>query len=287
MQYRHLFHAGNFADVHKHVALLSLATALQAKPRGFLLLDTHAGEGLYDLASPEARRGAESLAGIARLRRAAADATDLHPAIARYLAQVERWRKLATGLRQPCPGSPLLAAGLLRDVDALVAVESQAHVARALQRHIEAARGDIASPCRVITGDGYQQLRALLPPPQRRGLILIDPPYERTDEARNIATALQEALARFGTGVYALWYPIKRRRDTDLWLARVTRGLSRPHLAAELCLRPADNAAGLNGSGMLVVNPPWRFDEEARQWQPQLLSLLGGTGGSIVRWLAS
>jgi 23S rRNA (adenine2030-N6)-methyltransferase len=166
-------------------------------------------------------------------------------------------------------------------------VESQPAIARALQRNLDAARAQIAAPCRVVSGDGYQQLRALLPPPQRRGLILIDPPYEDPDEERRIGTALQEALVRFQTGVYALWYPIKKRRDTDLWLARVTRGIDRPHLVAELCLHPADNAAGLNGSGLLVVNPPWHFDEHASQWQPQLLSLLGGTGGSAVRWLAA
>jgi 23S rRNA (adenine2030-N6)-methyltransferase len=283
MQYRHGFHAGNFADVHKHIALLSLVSLLQKKAKGFLYLDTHAGAGLYDLHDAESRRGGESAGGIVRLVAAAAQAADAHPAIAHYLAVLERVRT-AAGTAHHYAGSPLLAAATLRAVDRAVYVESQAQQARALQRALTAATPATGATSRVITGDGYVQVKALLPPPERRGLVLVDPPYELADESEHIAIALSEALLRFDTGVYALWYPIKRQRDAELWLARAIRGITRPVVAVELLRHPADSTAGLNGSGMLVINPPWQFSDEAAQWQPALQELLGCTHGS-VRWL--
>lgn len=285
MQYRHVFHAGNFADVHKHVALLALIALLQKKAKGFLYLDTHAGAGLYDLHDPDARRGGESAAGIALLGAAAAPLSiDTDPAITRYLEVLARLRT-ATGETHGYPGSPLLAAAQLRGVDRAICVESQAQQARALQRAITSAAPALGTTPRVVTDDGYAQLKALVPPPERRALVLVDPPYEQADEAAQIATALAAALLRFDTGVYALWYPIKRQRDTELWLTRLIRGISRPVLAIELLRHPADSTAGLNGSGMLVINPPWQFDEEAALWQAQLHDRLGAQGGSSVRWL--
>lgn len=280
MQYRHSFHAGNFADVHKHVALLALIAAMQKKAKGFLYLDTHAGSGLYDLSSAESRRGGESDAGIGRLRAS----EPVHPALTEYLTTLGRVREAQ---RNPSlyPGSPLLAAIRLRAVDQAICIESVAQTARALQRAFEDENAYLATRPRVITGDGYQQLRALLPPPQRRGLVLIDPPYESEEEETLIAAALAASLERFETGVYALWYPIKKRHDCDLWLARILRGVERPALAVELCTRPADSAVGLNGSGMLIINPPWQFDTACAAWQGELHELLGGTGGSEVRWL--
>ena len=244
MQYKHAFHAGNFADVHKHIALLQLIQALQKKAKGFLYLDTHAGAGLYDLASPEARQGNEGDAGIT-----------------------------------------LLAATHLRAVDQAICVESHAQSSRALQRTLEHSANLIASMPRVVLGDGYHEIRAQLPPALRRGLTLIDPPYEAADEEQQIATALQQGLTRFETGVFAVWYPIKKQYDTDLWLARVLRGISRPAVAIELCVQQPDHTAGLNGSGLMVVNPPWQFDSEAAAWQPELHTLLGGASGSLVKWL--
>jgi 23S rRNA (adenine2030-N6)-methyltransferase len=284
MQYKHVFHAGNFADVHKHIALLQLIEALQKKAKGLLYLDTHAGEGLYDLGGVDARQGAESEAGIARLEAAAAGTPHAaHPAIGRYLKAIAQVRS-ATGNARLYPGSPLLGALALREVDSAICVESQAPISRALQRALEQQPLPTTRP-RVLLGDGYHEIKAQLPPPSRRGLILIDPPYESADEERHLATALTEGLTRFETGVFALWYPIKKRHDTDLWLARVTRGIARPTLTIEFCLHAADHGAGLNGSGMLVVNPPWQFGAEALAWQSQLEGLLGATGGSRMRWL--
>ena len=283
MQYRHSFHAGNFADVHKHVALLALVAAMQQKAKGFLYLDTHAGEGLYDLGSQEARRSHESDYGIARLR----DAQTQDPDIARYLAALQRIRSTSDLGSAVYPGSPLLVASQLRAVDHCVCVESQAQQARALQRAFDRCAATWPVQPRVLQGDGYQQLKAMLPPAQRRGLVLIDPPYEREDEEQQLAEALAASLERFETGVIALWYPVKKRRDTDLWLTRLLRGIIRPALAIELCLRPPETGLSLNGSGMLVINPPWQFDTAAAAWQPVLHELLGATGGSDVRWLVN
>jgi 23S rRNA (adenine2030-N6)-methyltransferase len=286
MQYRHSFHAGNFADVHKHIALLQLIEALQRKAKGFLFLDTHAGEGLYDLGEADARSSGESAAGIRRLESQVGRASGaIHPAIRSYLDAIGHLRGAQGNARQLYPGSPLLATSRLRDVDQAICVEAQPQVARALQRTFERSAALLATTPRVTHGDGYHEVRSQLPPALRRGLTLLDPPYEAADEEQQLATALTAGLERFETGVFAIWYPIKKQHDTDLWLARVTRGVERPALAAELCLSVPDHSAGLNGSGMLIVNPPWQFDQDAGEWQAQLHDLLGGNAGSTVKWL--
>ena len=288
MQYRHSFHAGNFADVHKHIALLALISALQKKAKGFLFLDTHAGEGLYDLAGADARRSTESEAGVSRLLEATQQAAGpLNPAIQSYLQALATLRERLGGGTHAYPGSPLLSATALREGDQCVFVEALAQQARALQRVLDQPALQVRAQVRVVAGDGYQQLKALMPPVQRRGLVLIDPPYEDPDEERLIAAAFAEALTRFETGVYALWYPIKKQHDTDLWLARITRGIQQPVVAIEMCVTEPDSAVGLNGSGMLVINPPWQFDVDAALWQPQLHDLLGGKSGTRVHWLVN
>jgi 23S rRNA (adenine2030-N6)-methyltransferase len=283
MRYRHVFHAGNFADVHKHIALLQLLEAMKKKEKGFHFIDTHAGEGLYDLAGPDARHSAESEAGIFRLERAIAAAPEtIHPAIRLYLDAIGRVRQ-EHGNPRLYPGSPRLAAGALRAADSVAFVEMDPATSRALQRALES--GDAPPKLPVLQGDGYRIIMAHLPPPTRRGLVFIDPPYETREEEQHVAIALAAGLARFETGVFALWYPIKKQRDADLMLARITRGITRPTLAAEFCLHEPDHAAGLNGSGLLVVNPPWDFVTGTSAWQVQLEQLLGARGGSRVYWL--
>ena len=278
MQYRHSFHAGNFADLHKHIALLQLVAALQKKAKGFLYLDTHAGEGLYDLTSQDARQSAEGDSGIRRLEQQLARDPGTHPAISRYMDAVRRIR--GAHADHVYPGSPLLVAAELRSADQAICVESEPQVARALQRNLERSAALLSITPRVINGDGFHEIRSHLPPPTRRGLILVDPPYESAEEEHQIAAALAAGLARFETGVFAVWYPIKKQYDSDLWLARVTRGIARPTLAAELCVATPDHAAGLNGSGMLVVNPPWQFDSDALQWQARLTLARHGCSAS-------
>jgi 23S rRNA (adenine2030-N6)-methyltransferase len=276
LKYRHEHHAGNFADVHKHVTLLALLAALRRKDKGFLYLETHAGRGAYELSG-------ESAGGIGRL-----EAQPLPQGAAeellQYLSLVQSLRR-ERGEPRLYPGSPLLAASELRAVDRAVFVEQLPAEARALERalsHSGAARQGV----RVETGDGFERLRALLPPRERRGLTFIDPPYEesRQDFERS-RHAAAEALRRFHTGVLAVWYPIKDERDTAAWHAALASELDCGLLAAELSLYPRDSRVALNGSGMLILNPPFQLADRMTVWLPQLHDCLdlGHGGGTSVR----
>jgi 23S rRNA (adenine2030-N6)-methyltransferase len=295
LKYRHEYHAGNFADVHKHVTLLALLTALRRKDKGFLYLETHAGRGAYDLSGPSG----ESATGIGRLetRYQSPGAEQSVPEeIRHYLERVELLRR-ERGAPRFYPGSPLLAASDLRTVDRAVLIESQPAEARALARALSAqAQGrarDGAGPGRspdpaLEIADGFERLRAWLPPPERRGLTFIDPPYEesRQDFERTRHTA-GEALRRFHTGLVAIWYPIKDERDTAAWHAALAAELDCGMLAAELSLYPRDSRVALNGSGMLILNPPYQLAERMAIWLPQLHACLdlGHGGGASVRQL--
>ncbi|MBV6416881.1 MAG: Ribosomal RNA large subunit methyltransferase J [Steroidobacteraceae bacterium] len=279
MKYRHAFHAGNFADVHKHVALLALLRALQRKDKGIFFLDTHAGRGRYALDSGDARTSGEAQRGVvvllAMLREARAE---LAPELHDYATVIEAWRRRADA-RHDYPGSAVIAAEVLRPQDRGVAVEIQ-------PGEFEALRKTLGRDARVTAehGDGWQRLRALLPPAERRGLVVIDPPYEDTaGDFRAAEEAVRGAIERFETGVIALWYPIKDARDTDRWLGKLARGLTRPTIAAELWVHPPDSRAGLNGSGLVIVNPPFRFAERCDTWQPALAHALGAQGGGGAR----
>jgi len=280
MKYRHAFHAGNFADVHKHVTLLALLAALKRKDKGFLYLDTHAGRGSYDLS-----RTAESAAGVGRLLGCEYQAAEL----AGYAAALGRWRA-AAGARHLYPGSPLLAALELRAQDRGVFIEWQGPEAHALSAALAALpRGPATAQLRVERGDGLAALRAALPPRERRALVLIDPPYE--DPGREFtaaAAAVADALRRFATGVFAVWYPIKEQRVSEAWQAEWTRAVAAPTLASELWLYPRDSRVALNGSGLLIVNPPWQIGERMRVWLPELAACLavGDSGGTQVRMLS-
>ena len=321
MKYRHLHHAGNFADVHKHVTLLALLAALKRKDKGFLYLETHAGRGAYDLCSahpgprplgPGASRRPKSLQAIlsgpvgeaasgfgrleARFPAGLAEQT-VAEEIRRYLSQVELLRR-ERGEPRLYPGSPLLAASELRPQDRGVFIERLPPEARALGRALSSqAQGDGAGPGRspdpalhitVETGDGFDRLRAWLPPNERRGLTLIDPPYEESrQDFERARQAAAEALRRFHTGVVAVWYPIKDERDTAAWHAGLVGELDCPLLAAELSLYPLDSRVALNGSGMVILNPPYQLAERMEIWLPQLHACLdlGHGGGASVRRL--
>ncbi len=276
MKYRHAHHAGNFADVHKHVTLLALLAALQRKDKGLLYFETHAGRGLYDLANS----AAESKAGFSALAGAMCRAPELRE----YLEHVAQLRRSANS---PVlyPGSPWLAARVLRPQDRGVFVEALTEEARALRHALRSAG---PARVRVETGDGFERLRAALPPPERRALTLIDPPYENTrGDFERARGAVEEAMRRFPTGVLAIWYPVKDSRDTERWLAGVARVIGRPALVAELWLHPRDSRVALNGSAMLIVNPPYQLDERMRAWLDELRLRLGGgpASGSAVRSL--
>ena len=327
MRYRHAHHAGNFADVHKHVMLLALLGALKRKDKGFLYLETHAGRGAYDLAGS----AGESATGIGRIEAqwgSAAWGTRAEE-LRHYGERVERVRR-ERGAPRLYPGSPLLAAAELRPQDRAVLIERLPPEARALERALsDQAQGrarppqgeavpfseallrppsgsrakttlfdrDGAGPGRspdpalhitVETGDGFERLRAWLPPRERRGLTFIDPPYEESRrDFERVRHAAAEALRRFHTGVVAIWYPIKDERDTAAWQAALAGELDCELLAAELSLYPRDSRVALNGSGMLILNPPYPLAQRMQIWLPQLHACLdlGHGGGASVRIL--
>ncbi len=266
MNYRHAFHAGNFADVVKHALLVWLLRAMARKDKPFLVLDTHAGLGAYDLEGDPAQRTGEAFGGIFRVLGAR------EPALADYLAVVAE-----LGLY---PGSPEITRALLRPGDRLVCCELHPEDAAALRRRY--ARRPAVS---VHLRDGYEAMTALLPPPERRGLILVDPPYERPDEFTQLAAALRAAHARFATGVFVAWYPIKGRAPVRAFHAALD-GV-RDVVAAEFRLREPVDAARLNGCGLLVINPPWQFEAAARAILDAQLSHLGtgepGAGVAVTR----
>ncbi|HEV3181518.1 MAG TPA: 23S rRNA (adenine(2030)-N(6))-methyltransferase RlmJ [Steroidobacteraceae bacterium] len=288
MKYRHSFHAGNFADVHKHIALLALLRALKKKDKGFLYLDTHAGRGSYDLSGVSA----EAEGGVGRFLAAPHAAPELRE----YSALLAKLRARAAR-RHLYPGSPLIAAAELRAQDRAVLIELQGAEAHALERTLAtlANARDVELPVRVERGDGFARLKAFLPPPERRGLTFLDPPYEETQQDfREVTAALVEATRRFPTGVLAAWYPIKDERTIGPWHAECLRALRAALalppavLASELWLYRRDSRVALNGSGLLIVNPPWLTLERMQVWLPELQASLAPSAdaGSSARMVS-
>ena len=280
MNYRHAFHAGGFADVIKHIVLVRILIHLQDKPAAFRVIDTHAGAGLYDLTGDEARRGGEWLTGIARLMQARFS-ENTAPLIKPYLDIVRAFNR--PGGLEAYPGSPLIARALLRPQDRLTACEVEP---KARKRLIDALRRD--TQARVVDLDGWVALPAFVPPKERRGLILIDPPYERKDEFDRLAEGFAEAFAKWPTGIYLMWYPVKSRRASDD-LARHVAGVVGAGAAPGKCLRlefsvaPQAAEPGLTSAGVLIANPPWTLAGELRAILPELEKPLGRGGAGRFR----
>ena len=273
MKYRHSFHAGNFADIHKHMTVLALIASLQRKDKGFLYLETHAGRGAYDLSESPGSRASRT--GLARILGEPGPA----PEIQAYGDAVKHWRELVRD-RNAYPGSPVLAAGALRAQDRGILIELQPPEAHALERAVSHHAN-----VRVELGDGYEQLRAYMPPIERRGLVLIDPPYEDSNrDFERARGAIDEVLQRFATAVIMLWYPIKEARDTQLWRKRLGASLRQPLLVSELWVHPCDSRIALNGSGLIIIHPPYQLAQRMQIWLPQLVGMLdaAGTGGCLV-----
>jgi 23S rRNA (adenine2030-N6)-methyltransferase len=244
MNYRHGYHAGNFADVLKHVALIAILTHLQKKQTPFAVIDSHAGRGLYDLSGEEARKTDEAAGGIDRLQGISAPLPD---ALAQYLSLVE-----ATGAK--CyPGSPLLAARLLRLQDRLIAVEKHPEEAAILKHMLAPWR-----KATVEVADGYARLLKLVPPPERRGLVLIDPPFEAADEFEQLAAAVRGAYRRFANGIFLIWYPIKSQSAAEAFLGEVQIAGATRALTIEIGIAAPEGR--LSRAGLLVLNPPFGFD---------------------------
>ena len=261
MNYSHAFHAGNFADVLKHVVLIALIEALKTKQTPFAVLDTHAGAGRYSLASEEALKTGEFRDGVMRLLAAERLPTLVHA----YLNLVR-----SQNGSQSYPGSPLIAAQLLRDSDRLMVCELQnAEIASLRQLFARDAR------VAVHQRDGYQAMSALLPPPEKRGLVLIDPPFEAQEqEFRVIEEALAAAHKRFANGVYAVWYPIKLRQSVLPFHRWLKESGMRKVLVAEICVHPDNSALRLNGCGMAIVNAPYKLDRTLAEILPTLATTL-------------
>jgi 23S rRNA (adenine2030-N6)-methyltransferase len=264
MNYRHIYHAGNFADVLKHTALVSILLHLRKKEKAFTVVDTHAGSGLYDIAGHEAGRTKEAERGIGRLL----GSTGLPGVLSRYC-------DIVRSFSPQYPGSPLIAAKLLRAQDRLVAIEMH-------PEEFEELKAALAKfpRARAVQADGYREVKSLLPPPERRGLVLIDPPYEADDEFVAAARALADAYRRFATGIYLLWYPLKTRQLADAAAGELmnagVKDILRIELDVDAAPAPAreGRVAPLSKMGLLVVNGPHGFEEEMKLVLPALAKQL-------------
>ncbi len=282
MNYRHAFHAGNFADVLKHTVLLALIEALKAKPAPFAYIDTHAGSGCYALDGREAGKTGEYKDGIHRLLfpdMGASDAASaaLPPLLRRWLDGILALPGNEDGLKR-YPGSPLQAARALREHDSAQLCELHPEEAARLRElfHRDAR-------VHVHHRNGYEALKALVPPKEKRGVVLIDPPYEAQEtEYRRIAQALKGAIERWPSGIYAVWYPIKLRSQVQPFLRGLQHGIARRVLRAELLVRPDDSPLRLNGSGMVILNAPWNLDLALREPLRAMARLLGQ--GQPAEW---
>jgi 23S rRNA (adenine2030-N6)-methyltransferase len=285
VNYRHAFHAGNFADVFKHALLVQLMRALQRKEKGFLYLDTHAGRGSYDLAA--AARGdtlvrkPEWPDGIGRLWKQ----ESLPPALADYVALVrdfDRENGNLPGAPRFYPGSPRLVQRLARPQDRMALCEKQPGECAVLR-----AEFSLAHRTTVHEMDGYSALRAMLPPLERRALVLIDPSFEAQDEFVQIATALRESLRRLPGGTFAIWYPLTERARVDEFFDELLALQPPPTLALELAIAGEASGLKMRGCGLVMVNPPWQFDREAEKFLPALTEFLAQAPGAGItnRWL--
>ncbi len=271
MNYRHAFHAGNFADCLKHALLVWLLRAMQRKATPLRVLDTHAGIGLYDLSSPEAQRTGEWQGGIGRLLEAG------EPALADYVALVR-----AAGAPALYPGSPALTRALLRPQDHLLACELHPEDHATLRARF---RGD--AQVAVHPRNGWEALKGLTPFPEKRGLVLVDPPFEQEGEFERMAAGVALVSQRFRAAVQACWYPIKHRAPVRAFHTALRETGVRDIQAAELWLREPTDPTRLNGCGLVVVNAPWKFEAEGGEMLAALLRRLGnrepGEGSAMLR----
>jgi len=278
MNYRHAYHAGNFADVLKHMVLVALIDALEQKASPFCYIDTHAGRGRYNLQGAEARKTGEADEGFGLLK----TASGLPPLLWKWLEIVRACNQGDETLRY-YPGSPWIAAHLMRGTDSAQLCELRVDDAGALRQlfHHDAR-------VHVHQRDGYEALNAMIPPKEKRGLVLIDPPFEAQEgEFRQIEKSLKSALAKWPGGIFAVWYPIKVRSSVQPFHRWLTKCGAKRVLAVELLLHPDDSPLRLNGTGMVIVNAPWKLDDALRESLRLLPKLLGKPGESEYRltWL--
>lgn len=280
--YRHAFHAGNHADVLKHMVLVQLLAYLNQKDTPYMVIDTHAGAGAYMLDSDYATKSGESDSGIARLW----ERDDAPAIVAEYVDLIHAMNP--SGRLRHYPGSPFLAEQVMREQDRLRLFELHSTDIKVLEenfRKLEAhqAANGVRTGARgkrvmIQRADGFAGLRALLPPPSRRGLVLIDPPYEDKDDYRKVKAAIEEAQKRFATGTYAVWYPVLGRLESQQLPERLKRVAAGDWLNVTLSVGTLDDERGLHSSGMFVINPPWTLNAALQQAMPWLAEVLGREG---------
>jgi 23S rRNA (adenine2030-N6)-methyltransferase len=279
MNYRHAFHAGNFADVVKHIIFTRILAYLMRKDAPFRVIDTHAGVGLYDLFGDEAGRTGEWREGIGRLMAAELPASSA-ALVAPYLAAVNAQNP--DGQMRYYPGSPFIARHMLRDQDRLMALELHPADAQALRENFA---GDIQT--RVTELDGWAAMGTHLPPKEKRGLVLVDPPFEIKGEFERMTQALVKAHARWPGGTYAFWYPIKDPKDVQFYAKALRATEIARILRLELTIRAPSTPPRLHGTGMVVINPPYVLEDEMRTLLPTLAGLLAdqGRGRFHIEWI--
>lgn len=265
LSYRHAFHAGNHADVLKHLVELQLLCHLVQKDKAFWYIDTHAGAGCYALDSGYATQNAEFRSGITRLW----ERDDLPAPLADYVERVKSFNP--EGILKLYPGSPLFAYHYLRNQDRMHLFEMHPADSNLLQKNFATGNSRVS----IQTTDGFKAFKALLPPPPRRALVLVDPPYEDKQDYQRVVTAMNEGLNRFATGMYALWYP-QLPRDESRQLPRRLKLLpAKSWLHVALSVRGSDISGGMRGSGIFVINPPWWLEERLKDVMPYLVRHLG------------
>lgn len=258
MNYRHAYHAGNFADVFKHSIIVALTQSFLQKDSAFCYLDTHSGAGRYNLLSKAAQTNKEFKNGIEKIL-----AQPNPPEFIKdFLYCVQKNPSFY-------PGSPLFVKEFLRPQDRMILSELHSEEYFLLKKLL-GSRKQVSVYCQ----DAYQSLKAYLPPKERRGFVLIDPPFEKQNEFESLTKALSQAIQRWETGVYAIWYPIKNRAVTERFLNTLHAKINRPLLVAELSIYAEDTVFQLNGCGMAIINPPWQFDKKLNKLIPWLWKTL-------------
>ncbi|MGY0219324.1 23S rRNA (adenine(2030)-N(6))-methyltransferase RlmJ [Endozoicomonadaceae bacterium StTr2] len=270
LSYRHAFHAGNFADVLKHAVLHLTMEHMVRKDKAMTCIDTHAGAGMYRLQGDHAQKTGEYQEGIAKLWQR----DDLPEALQPYIDHIKQLNPGNT--LKTYPGSPAITQSWLRRDDNFYLYELHPNDHKLLNRQFERRK-----KVRVAQSDGYHALKALLPPPSRRGMVLIDPPYELKTDYQQAIKAIQNGYQRFSTGTYMVWYPVVKRGFIDDMVKQIQRSQMRNVLQIELCIQPDNNEFGMTGTGMLVVNPPWKLKQQMEEVLPYLVKHLGSADSSF------
>lgn len=275
LSYRHNFHAGNHADIIKHITSSLILESLQKKDKPFVYIDTHSGAGVYDLHHEWAEKTGEYLDGIAKIWDLKSIPEPIHP----YLKCI---RKLNTnGILNYYPGSPAIARNFIRAQDRMLLSELHPTDFQLLRQEFRRDR-----QTKVFNNDGFARLKAVLPPKERRGFVLIDPPYELKTEYQDVVNAIKESNKRWATGIYAIWYPVVQREKIDFLINELSQLKFGKILQLELGVAPDNNDFGMTASGMIVINPPWLLDQKMQLILPWLKETLAPqTGFSKIEWI--